>query len=103
MSSSASGASAGDDAERATRLKPRGRLDDGVAAHRRDAKPRTRVVGRGRAPPRATRVATATGARGSDATERARAAARSVDIVPERVDARPARLVSRDAAPKRRV
>ena len=102
MSSSAPGASAEDDAERATRLKPRGRLDDGVAAHRSDAKPRTRDVGRG-ASPRATRVATATGARGSDATERARAAARSVDIVPERVDARPARLVLRDTAPKRRV
>ena len=102
ISSSAPGASAEDDAERATRLKPRGRLDDGVAAHRSDAKPRTRDVGRG-ASPRATRVATATGARGSDATERARAAARSVDIVPERVDARPARLVLRDTAPKRRV
>ena len=90
MSSSAPGASAEDDAERATRLKPRGRLDDGVAAHRSDAKPRTRDVGRGFSP-RATRAATATGGRGSDATERARAAARSVAIAPERVDARPAR------------
>ena len=86
MSSSAPGASAEDDAERATRLKPRGRLDDGVAAHRSDAKPRTRGVGRG-ASPRSTRAAAATRGRGSDATERARAAARSVDIVSERVGA----------------
>jgi hypothetical protein len=90
MSASASGASAEDNAERATPEKPRGRLDDGVAAHRIDAKPRTRGVGRG-ASPRATRAAAATRGRGSDATERARAAARSVDIVPERVGARPAR------------
>jgi hypothetical protein len=90
MSASASGASAEDNAERATPEKPRGRLDDGVAAHRIDAKPRTRGVGRG-ASPRATRAAAATRGRGSDATEKARAATRSVDIVPERVGARPAR------------
>ena len=90
MSASASGESAEDNAERATPEKPRGRLDDGVAAHRIDAKPRTRGVGRG-ASPRATRAAAATRGRGSDATERARAAARSVDIVSERVGARPAR------------